>query len=209
MCPRRRKVIAGVFLAGAALLGGSFSTKPGSTRFHALSLGVAGLWSIGGLRSGPLHLGRQRSSLRRSVVAPIGTGVIAFGIFYGGAQIAQRIPVLNAAITSVMRYTHEGSGPLVMATVLANGIGEEMFFRGALFDAVDDRHAVSISTAAYSLAAITTRNPALVLATGIMGTLFACQRRATGGIQASTLSHLTWSTLMLRFVPPLFRRDAE
>lgn len=209
VCLRRRKVVAGVFLTGSALLGSSFSAKPGSTRFHAMSLGVAGLWSIGGLCSRPLHLGRKRGSLRRSVLAPVTTGVVAFGAFYSGAQIAQRIPALNAAISSVMRYRNEGSGPIVIATALANGIGEEMFFRGALFDAVDDRHAVSISTAAYSIAALTTGNPALVLASGVMGTLFACQRRATGGIQAPLLTHLTWSTLMLRFVARLFRDGAE
>ena len=38
-----------------------------------------------------------------------------------------------------------------------------------------------------------------------MGTLLAVQRRATGGIQAPLLTHLTWSTLMLRYLPPLFR----
>ena len=85
---------------------------------------------------------------------------------------------------------------------MVNAIGEEVFFRGALFDAVDDRRrGVSTSTAVYSLVITATRNPALVLASGIMGTLFARQRRATGGIQAPTLTHVTWSMLMLRFLP--------
>ena len=35
---------------------------------------------------------------------------------------------------------------------------------------------------------------------------FAFQRRATGGIQASALTHLTWSALMLWYLPPLFER---
>jgi hypothetical protein len=39
-----------------------------------------------------------------------------------------------------------------------------------------------------------------------MGTLFAWQRRATGGVQAPLLTHVTWSALMLRFLPRLFRR---
>lgn len=57
-------------------------------------------------------------------------------------------------------------------TVVVNAIGEEVFFRGALFDAVDDRRrGVSTSTAVYSLVITATRNPALVLASGIMGTL--------------------------------------
>ena len=50
-----------------------------------------------------------------------------------------------------------------------------------------------------------TRNPALVLASGVMGLLFAVQRRASGGIQAPILTHVTWSVLMLRYLPSLFR----
>jgi uncharacterized protein len=53
------------------------------------------------------------------------------------------------------------------------------------------------------LAATATCNPALILASATMGALFGLQRRATGGIQAPLLTHLTWSTLMLRFLPPL------
>lgn len=95
-------------------------------------------------------------------------------------------------------------------TVVVNAIGDEVFLRGALFDAVDDRRrGVSTSTAVYSLVITATRNPALVLASGIMGTLFARQRRATGGIQAPTLTHVTWSMLMLRFLPRCSARWTE
>ena len=50
---------------------------------------------------------------------------------------------------------------------------------------------------------------ALVLAATVMGTLFAAQRRASGGIQAPVLTHLTWSILMLRYLPPLFRSGTD
>jgi uncharacterized protein len=56
----------------------------------------------------------------------------------------------------------------------------------------------------YAAALVATRNPALVLASVPMGLLFAFQRRVTGGIQAPALTHLTWSVLMLRYLPPLF-----
>ena len=49
-----------------------------------------------------------------------------------------------------------------------------------------------------------TRNPALVLAGTATSVLFGLQRRISGGILASALSHLTWSLLMLRYLPPLF-----
>ena len=69
----------------------------------------------------------------------------------------------------------------------------------------DADRAVAASTAVYTLATASTRNPALVLAAAVMGTLFGLQRRASGGLQAPVLTHLTWSTLMVRYLPPLFR----
>ena len=146
--------------------------------------------------------------LRRPLVTPVATGVVAFGGFYACAFVAQRIPFLERAITSVMTFAHEGSTPLVLAATLANGAAEEVFFRGALYAAIAQPHQVAVSTAAYTATTLGTRNPALVLAAGVMGTLFGFQRRASGGIQAPLLTHLTWSALMLRFLPPLFRRTA-
>lgn len=95
----------------------------------------------------------------------------------------------------------------VLIVTLMNAAAEEIFFRGALYTAVGRRHPVALSTTCYSLATAATRNPALILASAATGALFGLQRRATGGIQASMLTHLTWSTLMLRFLPPLFRPD--
>jgi len=144
-------------------------------------------------------------TLRRPVLTPVATGVAAFAGFYGCALVARRIPVLEQAISSILTYADEGRTSLVLATTLANGLAEEVFFRGALYAAIGEQNPVALSTAAYSLATVTTRNPALVLAAGVMGTLFAAQRRSSGGIQAPVLTHLTWSTLMLRYLPPLFR----
>ena len=208
---RRRAVTAGVAVGGAALLGASLSTKPGSPRFYGLTMAVAGVWAAGGLASGPLHLGWMFTPdrrLRRPVVTPVITGVAAFGAFYGAALVARRVPVLDRAISTVMRYAHQGSTPLVATTALANGVAEEVFFRGALYAALSDRPVLT-STAVYGLATAATRNPALVLASVVMGLLFGLQRRVTGGIQAPVLTHVTWSALMLRFLPPLFAGRPE
>lgn len=207
----RRRVVAGVSVAGAGLLGASLSSEPDSPRFYLLTLGVAGTWLVGGLRAGPLHLGWVRTgehTFRRPVITPVITGVAAFGAFYGAALVARRIPMLDEALTSVLRYATRGSDPLVLATTLANGVAEEVFFRGALYAAVG-QHAVPVSTGVYVAATATTRNPALMLASAAMGTLFAAQRRASGGIQAPILTHLTWSSLMLRYLPPLFESRAD
>jgi len=204
----RRRVVAATSVVGAAVLGGSLAAPPGSRRFYTLTLAAAGTWTVGGLASGPLHLGwieHRDDELRRPWATPVLTGVGAFGFFYGCALVARRIPFLDAAIRRVLQFAEQGSTPYVLATTYANGVGEEIFFRGALYAALPRRHAVAASTAVYAVATVTTRNPSLVLAATVMGSLFALQRRATGGLQAPVLTHLTWSTLMVRHLPPLFR----
>ena len=203
---RRRQVVAGVGIAGATMLGISLSTKPGSQKFYWLTGALAATWTAGAVASGPLHLGWIKSrdeTLRRPVFTPIATGVGAFGAFYGAALVARDVPVLNQAIGSVLRYADQGNLPLVAATTAVNGIAEELFFRGAFYTAAP-QSPIFISTVAYTVATAASRNPALVVAGGVMGTLFGLQRRASGGIQAPMLTHLTWAMLMLRFLPPLF-----
>jgi uncharacterized protein len=203
----RRRVVGTVSVAGAGLLGLSLSTRPGSPQFYGSTLGVAATWLVGSAASGPLHLGWMPAgaTYRRPVLVPVLLGAGAFAAFYGAALAARRVPRLHRAVASVLRYAEQGNGPLVLVTTLANGGAEEVFFRGALYAAAGSRYPVAKSTAVYALATTTTGNPALVLASIPMGILFALQRRATGGIQAPLLTHLTWSTLMLRYLPPLFR----
>jgi uncharacterized protein len=206
---RRRRAVAGVSVVGTCLLGASLASPPGSRRFYGLTLSVAATWTVGGLLSGPLHLGwieNRARELRRPVVTPVATGAAAFGFFHVCALAARHVPVLDESISRVLAFADHGRGPLVLLTTCANGIGEEVFFRGALYTALSHAHPVAASTAVYTLSTTTTRNPALVLAAAVMGTLFGLQRRATGGLQAPLLTHLTWSTLMVRFLPPLFRR---
>ncbi|WP_203230987.1 NAD(P)H-binding protein [Nocardioides caldifontis] len=205
---RRRRVVAATSVAGAALLAAGLSTRPGSRAFYATTLTVAGVWTAGGLVSGPLHLGWVESrdrTVRRPVAVPVLTGLGAFGFFYGAALVARQVPPLRTAISSVLRFAEEGDDRLVLATTLANGVAEEVFFRGAVYAAIDERHAVVGTTAVYVLATLPTRNPALVLAAGFMGGLWALQRRATGGLLAPALTHVTWSALMVRYLPPVFR----
>ncbi|WP_223162606.1 CPBP family intramembrane glutamic endopeptidase [Nocardioides antri] len=211
---RRRRVVAVTSLLGAGLLGGSLSRRPGSRSFYVSTAALAGVWATGGLAAGRLHLGwieSRDSTLRRPVAVPAATGVAAFGVFYGGALVVRRIPTLDAALADVLRFAEEGDGRLVLLTTLANGLAEEVFFRGALYAALGDRGRVAGSTAVYTIATVTTRNPALVLAAAAMGTLFGLQRRATGGLQAPTITHLVWSALMLRFLPrpPASHADAQ
>jgi membrane protease YdiL (CAAX protease family) len=202
---RRRTTVVAAAVTGAGLLAASMQAPAGSRRFYGQTFGVAAIWAGGGFVAGPLPL--ATSGRRRPVVLPVLLGVGMFGIFYGAALVARRIPILNRAIGRVLGYAHRGSPALTLATTLANGAAEEVLFRGAVYAQLGDCSAarrVALSTSAYALATTATANPALVLASVVLGTVFAVQREATGGIQAPVLTHLTWSALMLRFLPPLF-----
>jgi CAAX protease family protein len=200
---------AGVVFTGTRLLGASLRTKPDSNQFYALTFSVAGTWLVGGLTNGvpdwSSFRGKDRS-FRRLVVFPVLTGTAAFGAFFGAALVARRIPILNEALISVLNYAERGTDAWVMTTTLANGTAEEVFFRGSIYSLADCQHPVAASTAVYMLTTCATRNPALVLASGVMGTVFALQRRASGGLLVPVLTHVTWSALMLRYLPALFRR---
>jgi uncharacterized protein len=192
---------------GTALLGRSLSSKAGSREFYVLTLGTAGTWLAGGCAMGPVPLASERA--RRNapwelLVAPVAVGSGMFGLFYLAALAAGRIPQMDKALTSVLRYADEGSTPLVVSTTLANAVAEEVFFRGTVYGATDPARAVAVSAAGYVLSTTATRNPALVVASAAMGTVFALQRRRTGGVLASTITHVTWAALMLHFLPPLF-----
>jgi membrane protease YdiL (CAAX protease family) len=202
---RRRIVVAVTLVAGAALLGVSLSVRPGDDIFYLLTVLVALTWVAGALLSGPLHLGRIpfRDRLRRPVVTPIVTGAVLGAIFVAGSLIVRELPPLRELVNSVLAHARYGAIVPIVAITVLNGIAEEVFFRGALFAAIGRRHAVLISTAIYAAATIATGNPMLVFAAVLLGLVLGLQRRASGGILAPILTHITWSTTMVLVLPAL------
>ncbi len=170
-------------------------------------MGLAGTWAAGALSSGPLTLNMtqgQDNAQRRPVVMPVLSGAGAFGLFYGAARLARHIPPLNRAIASAVHYADDGSTTPVLLSASANAVAGELFFRGALWPLTGESHPIAKTTLAYAATTAATRNPALVLAGTATSVLFGLQRRTSGGILTPALSYLTWSLLMLRYLPPLF-----
>lgn len=204
---RRRRVVVAVTLAiGATLLGFSLAVDPGEPAFYLLTLVLAAVWAVGGLASGQLHLGRVAldNELRRPVLTPIVLGLAAGAVFVVGALVVREIPPLASFTRSVLDHARYGSLVLVFLITLINGIAEEMFFRGALYAAIGRRGPVLISTIVYAAATVATGNPMLVFAALVLGAVLGLQRRASGGILAPILTHVTWSSTMLLVLPPLF-----
>ena len=207
---RRRIVVAITLALGATLLGLSFSVRQGDPAFYPLTFGLAATWLLGSVLSGPLHLGHIHLAgrLRRPTITPIAVGLLLAALFVLGALIVRTIPSLVRLAEDVLGYARLGNLWIICVITLVNGIAEELFFRGALFAAIGVRHAVLISTVLYVLATVAGGNLVLVFTAAVLGTVVGLERRASGGILAPILTHVTWSLSMLFVLPPLFAAAA-
>jgi uncharacterized protein len=204
---RRRRIVTATGIGGAGLLGISLSTKAGSPQFYILTMGLAGTWAAGALGSGPLPLTMTKDrdgTWCRPVVMPVLTGAGAFGLFYGAARLARHIPPLNRAIGSVLHYADDGSTPLVLATASANAVAEDLFFRGAHWPLTGESHPIVKTTLAYAATTAATRNPRSCSPEPRPACSSVSSAAPPAASLAPALSHLTWSLLMLRYLPPLF-----
>ncbi len=204
---RRRQVVAAVIvLVGAGVLGWSLRLEPGGNTFYVAAVVLAGVWAVGAFLSGQLHLGRMARSTEvfvRPVVAPILLGLLLVGVFVLGSLVVREIDPLAAYVSSVLEYADEGSLALLAVITFFNGIAEELFFRGAMYAAIP-KHPVLWTTLAYVVATLATGNVMLGFAAIVLGLVCGLERRASGGILAPILTHITWSLSMLFLLPLLF-----
>ena len=117
--------------------------------------------------------------------------------------VVRDIPFLGDRVSSVLDYADQGSLPLLVVVTAVNGIAEEVFFRGAAYAAVT-RHPVSWTSAGYVAATAATGNVMLAFAALLLAVVVGLERRASGGVLAPVLTHVTWSLAMLLVLPTLF-----
>lgn len=202
---RRQVTTAVVVIIGSVVLGASLRIEPGSPWFYPAALTMAATWAIGAVASGPLHLGRiaVADQLRRPIASPILLGLALAGVFVVGALVVRRVPVLAEEVSTILEHADRGSLPLLMAVTAVTGLAEELFFRGAAYAAIP-RYPVAVTTAAYAVATLATGNVMLAFAAMLLGFVVGLERRASGGILAPALTHVTWSLAMLVTLPMLF-----
>jgi membrane protease YdiL (CAAX protease family) len=204
---RRRQVVAAVVvLVGAGVLGWSLRLEPGGNTFYVAAVVLAGVWAAGAFLSGRLHLGRMARSNEvfvRPILAPILLGLLLVGVFVLGSLVVREIDPLATYVSSVLEYADEGSLTLLAIITFFNGIAEELFFRGAMYAAIP-KHPVFWTTLAYVVATLATGNVMLAFAAILLGVVCGLERRASGGILAPILTHITWSLSMLFLLPLLF-----
>ena len=200
---RRRRITVGVTIViGTALLAATLRVPRGSNSFTILGLLVAATWIIGALVSGPIPLRPVGTSPWRTVVVPaLAVGIVSFLGFLAAYFVAQHLPLVSAALDSVLAKADAGPVALVLAVALVNGVAEELFFRGALHAAAEPHRPAVVATVVYVGVTATTGNVALVLAAAVMGTIFSLERLSTRSVLAPIVTHVTWSTLMVLALP--------
>ncbi|WP_333619981.1 CPBP family intramembrane glutamic endopeptidase [Dietzia sp.] len=92
---------------------------------------------------------------------------------------------------------------LIAVITAANGVSEELFYRGAVYSTLAKRCPVLVSAAIYTAVIATAGIPLLTFAGFVLGLVTAVQRRCTGGILAPAITHVAWSMTMLFALGPL------
>ncbi|MBZ5736016.1 CPBP family intramembrane metalloprotease [Nocardioides sp. TRM66260-LWL] len=208
---RRQWVTAGFLVLGGAVLAVSLRIEPGSVWFYPATLLLAAVWIVGALVSGRLHLGRiadldRPGGLERPILPPFLLGAAMVGVFVLGGLTVRALPFLQPLedqISNVLALADAGSLPVLFVITAINGIAEELFFRGAAYAAIP-HHPVLWTTVAYTIATLATGNVMLSFAALLLGLVAGLQRRASGGILAPAITHLTWSLSMLVVLPAIF-----
>ncbi|WP_158607604.1 CPBP family intramembrane glutamic endopeptidase [Flexivirga caeni] len=181
--------------AGAPLLRRAIRSPAGSPEFRSRTVGLAAWWAgcaaIGG---------RPRAG--GGVLPAAVTGAATAGVFGAGALLTRRIPPLRDQVAAVTAHASKGNLPTVAALTALTGVGEELVFRGPLFDLAEDGPApVVVSTGVYLAITLATGNPMLAFAAIPVGILAGALRAQTGGVVAPCVFHVTWSLAMLVLLP--------
>lgn len=205
---RRQIVVAITLVVGAVALGAALAVPAGDPLFYLGSVGVAAVWVLGALASGRLHLGRARTrsgGSSRAVVQGLVLGAALLVVFLAGALVVAQVQWLRTPVDDLLDHALHGSLAAVAVITAINGVAEELFFRGAVYAALPRRINLVGSTVVYAASTILSGVPLLTFAALCLGLLTGMQRRVTGGVLGSIVSHLTWSLGMLFLLPLVLR----
>jgi hypothetical protein len=199
---------------GGLVLALSLRVPPGDPFFYLGTVATAVVWVGGALLSRPtlslrvLWSGPGQPSAGRRIgssqaLRSLVLGLLLVGMFVVAGVAVGQVPVLAQPVRHLLDHADGASLPLVAVLTAANGVAEELFFRGALYTGVRRHDPVLVTTVVYAVVTAASGIPLLVLAAAVIGVVTAVQRRVTGGLVAPTVTHVTWSLGMLLLLPPL------
>ena len=210
--PRRPAVLVATVVVGALVLARSLRVPPGDPLFYVGTLATALVWVTGAVLSGPrpvrvlwphpAHAVGTRSPLAQALGSLV-LGLLLVAVFVVAGLAVGQVPVLARPVRHLLDHADAASLPLVAVLTAVNGVAEELFFRGALYAGVQRHDPVLVTAVVYAVVTAASGIPLLVLAAAVVGVVTALQRRATGGVLAPAVTHVTWSLGMLLLLPPL------
>lgn len=203
---RSRALCALSLVVGAAVLGWSLTLEPGDVWFYPATLALALVWTCGAFAARaalrqPLAGLWRSGSVARDLRLGAGAGIVLLVVFLVGAFVLMLVPPLRDPVQRLLAHADQGSFPVVFALTMINGAAEELFFRGALFDACAGLRPLVVTTVIYTLVTAASGIWMLAFAGLVLGVIVAWLRRRTGAVLASTIAHLLWSGGMLVLLP--------
>lgn len=137
----------------------------------------------------------------RARAAVLGVVVGVALAFLAGALVLTRIPDLRDPVQALLDHADRGIFPVVLTLALVNGVAEEFFFRGALYDALHPYAPIVSTTVVYTLVTAAAGIWMLAFTGLVLGGVCAVMRHRTGGITACIAAPLAWSLGMVLLLP--------
>lgn len=205
---RCRAISILTLVLGAVVLAWSLALSPGDPRFYAATGLLAVIWLVGALLA-RRAIGRplrrvvaEGRTARSDTLLGVGAGLGLCVVFLAGAGLVALLPSLRTPVEDLLDHSTEGVTALVLVLTLVNGYAEELFFRGALFEALDGALPVVTTTLVYTVVVAGTGIWLLALAGAVVGGTAAWLRVRTGGTTAGIIAHSIWSTGMFFLLAP-------
>lgn len=198
---RRRVIAAAAVVVGAGGIGATLRVERGSAAFYLAGYALAAVWIVAAILCGPVRWKGPVQPLNTELLIGVAVGAAMFGVFVAADEIGRHVSFLAGPITNLLAKADSGPVAAVLALALVNGAAEELFFRGALTEAIGTNRALVVSTIVYILVTAVAGNTALTLAAVAMGSVLAIVRGWTGGLVAPIVTHLVWSTLVIVALP--------
>lgn len=193
---------------GAVVLAWGLAIPPGDPGFYAATGALALVW-LGGALLARRAAGRPlrpdaagKRPARHDLLLGVATGTALTAAFLVGAGLVTQLPSLRSSLEELLDHATEGITGVVLLLTLLNGVAEELFFRGVLFDALVRFRPVVMTTLVYTLVVLGSGVWMLGLAGVLVGGAAALLRQRTGGTTASIVAHLIWSLGMFFLLPP-------
>ena len=112
------------------------------------------------------------------------------------------IPALAGPVSDLLDNMRHGSVPMTLATLIINGVGEELFFRDVARRALSDASSSLIFQVALYIAVTAAMGvPLRLVASILIGGIAALEARRSDNLISATTLHLVWSTGMAFLLP--------